>query len=288
MPDGHARLPEPRRGRAATSRTTPSASASSDRIRLGAGVDARPRACEGGGWELELADGERERFDALVVANGHNEVADVARPAVPGRRSPASSCTRSTTASARGLPRASGVLVVGMGNSAMDIATDLSHVAARTLLSVRRGSWVIPKRLLGQARRPGHPAVGRGARAVAAAPAARRRCCCSSRSARPSATGCPRRSAACSRPPDDHRHGASPHRARARSRRSRRSSALAGDGVRFADGTREEVDAIVWCTGYRVTIPFLDQALVGPDPKELPLYKRILHLERPTTCSSSG
>src|SRR5919112_2941783 len=41
-------------------------------------------------------------------------------------------------------------MVVGMGNSAMDIASDLSHVAARTFLSVRRGSWVIPKRLLGK------------------------------------------------------------------------------------------------------------------------------------------
>src|ERR671921_1973686 len=41
-------------------------------------------------------------------------------------------------------------MVVGMGNSAMDIATDVSHFAARTLLSVRRGSWVIPKRMLGK------------------------------------------------------------------------------------------------------------------------------------------
>jgi hypothetical protein len=55
--------------------------------------------------------------------------------------------------------------------------------------------------------------------------------------------------------------------------------ALDGDGVRFADGTRERVDAIVWCTGYRVTIPFLDRSLVGDDPRELPLYKRILHLD---------
>ena len=55
---------------------------------------------------------------------------------------------------------------------------------------------------------------------------------------------------------------------------------LAGNGVRFVDGSTEEVDAIVWCTGYRVSIPFLDQALVGDDPRELPLYKRIFHLER--------
>jgi hypothetical protein len=53
--------------------------------------------------------------------------------------------------------------------------------------------------------------------------------------------------------------------------------ALEPSGVRFTDGTREYVDAIVWCTGYRVTIPFLDRALVGEDPKTLRLYKRILH-----------
>ena len=35
----------------------------------------------------------------------------------------------------------------------------------------------------------------------------------------------------------------------------------------------------MWCTGYRVEIPFLDAALLGPDPKTLRLYKRILHLD---------
>ena len=42
------------------------------------------------------------------------------------------------------------VLVVGMGNSAMDIASDLSLVTEQTILSVRHGSWVVPKRLLGK------------------------------------------------------------------------------------------------------------------------------------------
>ena len=36
----------------------------------------------------------------------------------------------------------------------------------------------------------------------------------------------------------------------------------------------------MWCTGYRVSMPFLDQALVGDDPRELPLYKRVFHLDR--------
>ncbi len=49
------------------------------------------------------------------------------------------------------------------------------------------------------ARRPGHPAVGRRARAVADPPAAVASRCCGSPSGRPSATGCPGPSAACSR-----------------------------------------------------------------------------------------
>lgn len=34
---------------------------------------------------------------------------------------------------------------------------------------------------------------------------------------------------------------------------------LDGDGVVFADGTRERIDAIVWATGYNVTFPFFEQ-----------------------------
>jgi len=54
---------------------------------------------------------------------------------------------------------------------------------------------------------------------------------------------------------------------------------LEGDRVRFTDGRVDEVDAIVWCTGYRVELPFLDRGLTGERPDELHAYKRILHLE---------
>ncbi|KAK3576474.1 hypothetical protein CHS0354_028524 [Potamilus streckersoni] len=37
------------------------------------------------------------------------------------------------------------VLVVGIGNSAVDIAVDLSHVAAQTYISTRRGAWIISR-----------------------------------------------------------------------------------------------------------------------------------------------
>jgi cation diffusion facilitator CzcD-associated flavoprotein CzcO len=171
-----------------------------------------------------------------------------------------------------------GVLVVGMGNSAMDIATDLSHHADRTLLSVRHGSWIIPKRMLGKPadqvikpwtavhvpwriRQP----VAQTLLRLTVGP--------------PEHLGLPA--------PEEGLFQSHPTISDTITSRIAHGTIapkpgidrLDGDGVVFADGTREQVDAIVWCTGYRVEIPFLDRALIGDDPQELPLYKRILHLE---------
>jgi cation diffusion facilitator CzcD-associated flavoprotein CzcO len=42
------------------------------------------------------------------------------------------------------------VLVVGAGNSAADIAVDVARVASRAALSMREGSWFVPKLMLGR------------------------------------------------------------------------------------------------------------------------------------------
>ncbi len=41
------------------------------------------------------------------------------------------------------------VLVVGAGNSACDVAVDVSRVAARTVLGMRHGQHIIPKIVFG-------------------------------------------------------------------------------------------------------------------------------------------
>ena len=56
---------------------------------------------------------------------------------------------------------------------------------------------------------------------------------------------------------------------------------LEGDGVRFSDGLRERADALVYCTGYKVTFPFFDPSFVSAPNNELPLYLRCFHLEHP-------
>jgi hypothetical protein len=49
--------------------------------------------------------------------------------------------------------------------------------------------------------------------------------------------------------------------------------------VEFADESREEVDAVVYATGYKVSFPFFDPSFVSAPKNELPLYFRTLHPE---------
>jgi hypothetical protein len=51
---------------------------------------------------------------------------------------------------------------------------------------------------------------------------------------------------------------------------------LLGDRVRFADGSVEPFDAIVYATGYNVSFPFFDPDFLSAPDNVLPLYKRML------------
>jgi hypothetical protein len=52
-------------------------------------------------------------------------------------------------------------------------------------------------------------------------------------------------------------------------------SELQGDRVEFEDGTIEEIDAIVYATGYKITFPFFDPDFISAPENRFPLYKRI-------------
>jgi hypothetical protein len=54
-----------------------------------------------------------------------------------------------------------------------------------------------------------------------------------------------------------------------------------GRSIRFADGSTEEIDLVVYCTGYKITFPFLDPALVEAEGNRLPLYRRVASVEQP-------
>ena len=171
------------------------------------------------------------------------------------------------------------VLVVGGGNSAMDIAVDASYAAERTLLSLRRGVWVVPKHLLG---RPSDTLNGALARRLPWR--LRQRI---SQGMITAAVGSPTRYGL-----PAPAHGflqdhptlsdgpAVPTVARGDPPRPG-VAALDGDRVTFTDGRTDEVDLIIWCTGYRVEIPFLDPALLGDGADALPLYRHVFHPDVP-------
>ena len=50
---------------------------------------------------------------------------------------------------------------------------------------------------------------------------------------------------------------------------------LGGDRVRFVDGTSEPIDAIIYCTGYKVSFPFFDEDFLAAPDNDLPLFLRM-------------
>lgn len=55
--------------------------------------------------------------------------------------------------------------------------------------------------------------------------------------------------------------------------------------VTFADGTTEELDVVIYCTGYTYNFPFLTEDCgIIVDQYVGPLYKHLINIERPTMC----
>ena len=98
-----------------------------------------------GGFAVTLRDGEARPYEAVLVANGHLWSPRMARFPGTFRGTVLHSHHYRTATPFEG----ERVLVIGIGNSAVDIAVDLSRHARRVVLSTRRGAWVMPKYILG-------------------------------------------------------------------------------------------------------------------------------------------
>ncbi|MFA5951021.1 MAG: NAD(P)-binding domain-containing protein [Hyphomicrobium sp.] len=96
---------------------------------------------DGSGWRLVFEAGDDARYDFVVVCNGL-----LGRPILPRLVSKAScesfhAVNHKSSANLRGKR----VLVVGGGNSGCDIAVDAAHTAAAVFHSTRRGYYYMPK-----------------------------------------------------------------------------------------------------------------------------------------------
>ena len=88
-------------------------------------------------------------YDAVLVANGHHWDARLPEPAFPGADTFTGVQVHSHDYKTFDGFEAKRVLVLGIGNSACDIAVETSKVSARTFLAMRRGAHVVPKYVFG-------------------------------------------------------------------------------------------------------------------------------------------
>ena len=100
-----------------------------------------------GGWVVRTASGDERRPRALVVASGI--VANPYEPAIAGRERFGGRVLHSVEYRQPGPFAGERVLVVGAGNSAGEIATELAGAGARVTLSVRSGATVVPLEVAG-------------------------------------------------------------------------------------------------------------------------------------------
>jgi len=246
-----------------------------DGVSFNTGVERVER--DGDRWKVRLSGGETRHYRSVVVANGH--LSDPRWPQFPGSfdGSVSHSHHYRTAAPFEGRD----VLVVGLGNSAVDIAVDLCRRARSVTISTRRSAWIMPKYLMGipidrwsafltrrlrlstrltrmlmarlirlaigdqrrfGVRRPGHPMWREHATL--------------SQDLLP-AIG----------------HG--------RIAMKPNITELAGEEIVFADGSRRRFDAVIYATGYRTSFPFLGAEMAGDGEQVPALYRRIASVEHP-------
>jgi dimethylaniline monooxygenase (N-oxide forming) len=225
-------------------------------------------------WRVSLSNGENRFYDALVVANGHHWDPRWPNPPYPGQFAGEvvhAHAYRDPTAPVD--MRRKRVLIVGLGNSAMDIACELarSESASTVLLSGHRGVWVLPKRVFGRPidQLPGTNLPWR-LQSLTLAGVIR------ATLGVPWHHGLPR--------PDHRPLAAHPTLSQDLYGHIDRGAIITKPGitrlgertVTFEDRTVEDVDVIVYCTGYKVSFPFFDPGFLAAPGNDLPLWRRLV------------
>ena len=249
-----------------------------DSIKLNTSVE-RLEPAEDGGWRAELRSADRRLaptrshvYRGVVICNGHNW--DPKWPELPGRFDGLSlhSADYKTPDVLAGLR----VLVVGAGNSGCDIAVESAQHAAVTLHSVRRGYHYLPKFLLGK------PIDECGERLLNwRLPLWLRRAI--TKALVRLSLGPPWRVGLAA--PDHRLFEAHPiinsqlyyYLGHGRIRPEPDVAELLPTGVRFVDGSEEQLDVIVYATGFKISFPFVDTRHLNVEDGRPNLYLNVFH-----------
>jgi len=226
----------------------------------------------GGRWRVALSGGEVRDYGHVIVANGH--LSDPRLPDFPGHfAGDAIHSHHYRTAAPYDGKR---VLVVGLGNSAVDIAVDVARRAEHVTISTRRSAWIMPKYLMGVpidqwsgflVRRLRLPVVWARwimSRLIRLGVGDQRR------------FGLPRPEHPMWREHATLSQELLPYIGHGYIDIKPNISELRGQDVAFADGTEAPYDAIIYATGYRISFPFLAPEVFDPEREAGRLYRRMV------------
>jgi cation diffusion facilitator CzcD-associated flavoprotein CzcO len=224
-------------------------------------------------WRVWTNDeNEPRHYDGLIVANGHHWDARLPDHVTGADEGVIHAQAYKSPNQLRGKK----VLVVGGGNSGLDIACDAARYAAESHHSLRRGYHIIPKLIFG---RPTDrmlerlKSVGLSRWMVRRIAAGIMRLLVGPYDKyglpKPTTPMFAEHPAASSQYLELLRHGEI---------RVRPDIAMVdGRSVRFTDGTEETFDLIIYCTGYRVSMPFLDDKLNADVRDRNKLFLNLFH-----------
>ncbi len=227
-----------------------------ERITFETGVEHATRD-EHGVWTVELDSGESRSYDALLVANGHHWNPRWPEPAFPGADTFSGSQLHAHSYVDNSIFAGKRVVVLGMGNSAMDIAVESSYVAERTYLAARQGVWILPKYIFGKPidQLRNDPRIPFKIRQRMIQQLIR------------SYAGPPERYGL---PKPNHRFGEAHPTVSGRIldriqhgtiTPKPNIASLEGDARALRRRQQVEADVVVYCTGYKITFPFFDEEL---------------------------
>ncbi|MEO1652928.1 MAG: NAD(P)-binding domain-containing protein [Bacteroidota bacterium] len=235
-----------------------------------------------GGFWVESPKLGAKKYDTVVVANGHHWQARLPEPPFPGHFDGAS--LHSHDYKTPDILMNKNVLIVGIGNSAVDIACEAARLhTGRVSISTRSGAYIMPNYLLG---RPFDEMakdipywlpmsmlrkilnlslwLARGSQESYGIPKPKRKLLSEHPTVSQDLPNLVGRGLIDIKP---------------------NIKELAGKEVIFEDGTNASYDIIIYCTGYKISFPFFDPEMKpfvqAAEDNDLQLYRRVIHPDYP-------
>ncbi|WP_229374612.1 flavin-containing monooxygenase [Fibrella rubiginis] len=233
-----------------------------------------------GGYRVTTSDGQERIYAHVVVSNGHHWNPRYPEPAFPGQF--AGEVMHSHDYKVPEQIQGKDILIVGIGNSAVDIACEAARQATgnKVVISTRSGAYVIPNWLMGM------PFDSLANPLTAKLPMSLQRLLLKASlllaRGRQEAYGVPvpKRPLLSEHPTISQDLLTIAGRGLVQFKPN--IASFDGYDVLFTDGTQQRFDMLIYATGYKVTFPFFAPDFINVETdNNLQLYRRVVHPNYP-------